>query len=341
MLETMAIQKTAQLLDEPIVRQIKPAEARGSFKPELLSCKGKGAHWVLEPKYDGIRELLHVLDGQNRITSRHISKKTQLFTDKSLNFPQLSLLGQIPEEGHLYEAIQGCIFDGELLLGENSMNAQEVTGSKPERAWELQEKNGWAKYKVFDILFWNGQDIRTQPYMARRKILEEVFVHDFGQYFTLAPIWEEDKDEALAQIFDDGGEGGILKNKMGLYGEKKNWVKVKRQETHDVIVMGYEDAKETSQKVDGSVSETKYKGQIGSIKFGQYWEGELVEFGQCSGFDDSLREEISANRAGYIGRVFTVEAQQRLDSGKFRHPRFVQFRDDKNPLDCVYDPNEC
>ncbi len=325
------------------VLQIKPAEARGAFKPELLTCQGKGAGWVLEPKYDGIRELLHVLQGENRITSRHISKKTQLYTDKSLNFPQLSLLGQIPEEQHLYELIQGCIFDGELLLGANSMNTQEVTGSLPERAWELQEKNGWAEYKVFDVLFWKGQDVRAQPYFARRKILEEIFeAQDFGSYFTLAPAWEEDKEDALAQIFDDGGEGGILKNKMGLYGEKKNWVKVKRQESYDVVVMGYEDAKEISQKVDGTISETKYHalGQIGSIKFGQFVNGELVEFGQCSGFDDALREDISRNKKAYLGKVFTMEAQQRLPSGKFRHPRFMAFRDDKNPFDCVYDPEE-
>ena len=330
------------LLEPPVIRQIAPAEARGSFKPELLTTKGKGQSWVLEPKYDGIRELFHALPGMNRISSRHISKKTQLYTDKSLNFPQLSGLGHTPEEQHLFEVLlQGCVLDGELLLGENSMNAQEVTGSKPERAWELQEKNGWAQYKVFDILFWQGQDVRTQPYLARRKILEEeIFAHDFGEYFTLAPVWEEDKEEALARIFDQGGEGAILKDKMGLYGVKKSWVKVKRQETHDVVVMGYEEALETSQKKSGEVSATKYKGQIGSIKFGQFVDGELVEFGQCSGFDDALREEISNNRQAYLGRVMQIEVQQRLESGKFRHPRFIQFRDDKNPEQCVYYPEE-
>lgn len=330
------------LLEPPVIRQIAPAEARGSFKPDLLSTKGRGGAWVLEPKYDGIRELFHALPGMNRISSRHISKKTQLFTDKSMNFPQLSGIGHTPEEQHLFEVLQGCVLDGELLLGENSMNAQEVTGSKPERAWELQEKNGWAQYKVFDILFWNGQDVRTQPYLVRRKILEEeIFSHHFGDYFTLAPVWEDDKEEALARIFDQGGEGAILKNKMGLYGEKKNWVKVKRQETHDVVVTGYEDALETSQKKSGEISATKYKGQIGSIKFGQFMKnGDLVEFGQCSGFDDALREEISKNKSAFMLRVMTIEAQQRLPSGKFRHPRFIQFRDDKNPEQCVYYPEE-
>lgn len=324
-------------IEAPSVRQIAPAEARGSFKPELLSSKGKGASWVLEPKYDGIRELLHIIPGMNRLTSRHISKKTNFFTDKSLNFPQLSGLGHIPEESHLFEVLQGCIFDGELLLGANSMNAQEVTGSKPERAWQLQEQNGWAEYKVFDILFWNGQDIRSQPYLARRKILEdEVFSYDYGKYFTLAPAWEEDKNEALARIFEEGGEGGILKNKLGLYGEKKSWVKVKRQEAYDVVITGYEAAKEISQKKNGEISGTKYKGLIGSIKFGQYVNGQLVEFGQCSGFDDMLREEISRNKEAYLGKVITIEAQQRLESGKFRHPRFVTFRNDKNPEQCVY-----
>jgi hypothetical protein len=47
-------------------------------------------------------------------------------------------------------------------------------------------------------------------------------------------------------------------------------VKVKREETHDVVVMGFAEAKQESVKVDGSVSATKYAGGVGAIRFGQY-----------------------------------------------------------------------
>lgn len=322
------------------VMQIKPAEARGKFKDELLKSEGKGANWVLEPKYDGIRELLHILPGINRLTSRHISKKTGLYTDKTLNFPQLSGMGHNSEEFNIYNALKNCVFDGELLLGNNSMNATEITGSLPERAWELQDKNGWAHYKVFDILFWDGKDLRTHPYFMRRKLLEDIFTHDFGEYFTLAPTFKEDKEEALAKIWEDGGEGGILKYNMGLYGEKKNWVKIKRQLTFDVFVTGFENAIEQSTKKDGTFSETKYKGQVGSIKFGQFYQGQVVNFGQCSGFDDALRADITERKEYYLGKVFTIEAQERLPSGKFRHPRFLKFRDDKTKEACTYYPGE-
>jgi ATP-dependent DNA ligase len=330
-MEEMIIQKSN-------VAQIKPAEARGKFRAELMEITGRGKDYVLEEKHDGIRELWHLFSNQNVLTSRQISKKTGGYVEKTANFPHL-------KAPLLFGALAGTILDGELLFGENSMTALTVTGSLPEKAIAYQKEHGWAEFRVFDILKIKGEDIRSKPWAYRREILEgEVFNGEtrLGEYITLNPAYKDDKQAILDEIMERGGEGGILKHVFSPYGKASSWVKIKREQSWDVIVTGYKEAQEMTQKVDGTISESKFHkaGLIGAIYFGQFSQGELKEYGACSGMDDEIRTEISQNPSAYIGKVFQMEAQQRLPSGKFRHPRFVQWRPDKDPIECIYSPNE-
>lgn len=60
----------------------------------------------------------------------------------------------------------------------------------------------------------------------------------------------------------------------------------------------------------------------------------LLEVGECSGFDEEIRQNLSEND---IGRVIEVKCNEVFkDTGKMRHPRFLRFRDDKDIEDCTY-----
>jgi bifunctional non-homologous end joining protein LigD len=316
--------------DEMTIRQLEPGKARGAFKEKMWTSD----QFVAQKKYDGTRALMHSgLDG-NRFTSRHISKKDGNYVEKTNNFPHLR---DIFTQSGLESKYNGCIFDGELITGKNVMDVTRITGSLPERAIQIQNECGWLSYVVFDVLFDNGVDIRGKPYSYRRDVLEG-YLADLGlEHLIVAEDVESGKREFFEEILDSGGEGVILKDINAPYG--KNWSKCKKTAMWDVIITGFKDAKEITKKVSGEESISKFaeKKWIGAIEFGQYLlDGTLMEFGFCSGMDDALREKISNNREYYIGKVMEIGAQERLVSGKFRHPRFLRFRSDKNPEECVY-----
>ncbi len=60
----------------------------------------------------------------------------------------------------------------------------------------------------------------------------------------------------------------------------------------------------------------------------------VLVLGECSGFDDDTRSNLSIND---IGRVIEVKCNEIFkDTGRMRHPRFLRFRDDKNANECTY-----
>lgn len=60
----------------------------------------------------------------------------------------------------------------------------------------------------------------------------------------------------------------------------------------------------------------------------------LLEVGECSGFDDEIRESLTEKD---LYRVIEVKCNEIFkDTGKLRHPRFLRFRDDKDMEECTY-----
>ena len=323
------------------ILQIEPGKARWKFDPKMWESKST----VAENKFDGSRYLMQVGIDKSRFTSRHISKKTNLFVEKSDNIPHLrDLFAQMGVDSTL----DGCVFDGEIVYRDNirskSMDVTKIMGSLPSRAVELQNDGGWLDYYIFDILYnAEGKDIRHLPYQERRAILLGYLedVADPKRHLNITPIETENKEKFYLDIIEAGGEGVILKDVNAPYG--KNWAKVKRHATIDAVIMGFEAPTEITKKVSGEESTSHYfdKGWIGSIIFGQYFGGKLIEFGRTSGIDESLREELSLHGDKYIGSVIEVECQERITkTGKLRHPRFLRFRPDKNAEQCVYRPGE-
>ena len=320
--------------------------------------------YVAQEKLDGARYILHKDErGSVRVYSRQISKVTGAPVIKTEQLQHLAdwVKARVPN---------GTVLDGEVVAPGISVsnNVTKVTGSKPERAMEIQQKHGFLEYRAFDLLAWSGTDYTGISYRVRHDTLVMTLRKwQQGspiQALTMA-VGTEAKRKLYAEVIAKGGEGIILKDTNSSYhqGDRHNsWVKVKKQRTFDVVFMGIELAKETTvKKGDEEASDSRIKGLAGAIRYGQYVQPDsslpgmalfpfsasskivrLKELGTVSGFDDATRADITLNALVYTAqeRVLEVTAQEQFSSGALRHPRFVQWRDDKRSTDCIFRTDE-
>ena len=77
-------------------------------------------------------------------------------------------------------------------------------------------------------------------------------------------------------------------------------------------------------------------GMAGSLEIGVYQNNKIKPIGYLSG----LSEEIKMNYDKYKMRVIEVTAMQLTDDKMLRHPKFIRFRDDKQPKDCLWEQIE-
>ena len=291
---------------------------------------------IVETKSDGHRFKFHVGAQENRLDSRRQSVNGGFYVEKTDHAPALRDLK--------LDDLSGTVFDGELVAGKDSNSVAHALGSHA-----TAEEKADLHYVVFDIIMFRGVDVREKTDSVRRALLEKCFRETSlaGQSLvTLMPrpssMTPQQKRQVLIDVLAAGGEGIMIKDTSKPYG--KGWTKVKREARYDVFVIGYDEAEQFSvKKGDDQPTETKFfkMGWVGAIKFGQYVDGKITPFGQTSGMTEEVREEVSRDREGNIGRVFEIAAQERFPSGKFRHPRFIRWRDgEKLAVDCIYTEDE-
>lgn len=187
--------------------------------PEL----GTPQEWAVERKWDGIRGQLISRSGRVFLWSRG----EELLTEK---FPEFKVLeGQLPH---------GVVLDGEILPFRDGkplpfQALQTRIGRKALSKAILQQTP--VVLRTYDILEWEGKDLREQPFWQRRKILEQLLESlpniPVLQLSELVPFCEWDElHRERAQSTALSCEGLMLKRLDSTYrsGRKKgDWWKWK------------------------------------------------------------------------------------------------------------------
>ena len=127
------------------------------------SALGDITEWSAEHKWDGIRSQVIVRNDQLFVWSRG----EELVTDKYPEFQ--SFIGIIPN---------GTVIDGEILPYPNGQigtfnDLQTRIGRKTVSKALLQKVP--VILKAYDLLEWEGQDIRSRPFIERRRLLERLY----------------------------------------------------------------------------------------------------------------------------------------------------------------------
>ncbi len=184
---------------------------------------GSPAEWLAERKWDGIRGQLIVRGGRHFLWSRG----EELITDK---FPEFELApGLLPD---------GTVMDGEILPFKDGrvlpfQDLQTRIGRKNVTKKILEKAP--VVMRAYDLLEWQGEDLRHHPQVRRREILEKLFQELPGNpLFQLSKLINYSSWEELASIREKSrehsSEGIMLKHKEGHYqvGRKKgDWWKWK------------------------------------------------------------------------------------------------------------------
>jgi len=123
---------------------------------------GAISDWGIEHKWDGIRGQVIVRDAAVYVWSRG----EELVSDKYPEFQQF--IGNIPN---------GTVFDGELLAFTNgklgSFNDLQTRIGRKKISKKLLEQTP-VILRVYDLLEYEGNDIRSLPYIERRELLSKL-----------------------------------------------------------------------------------------------------------------------------------------------------------------------
>lgn len=240
---------------------------------------------LVEPKYDGIRVFLFK-SGEKLVLS---SKHGGIYTPKGTP----AVFSRVPEFLH---APNRMILDGEYI-------AREGKG-----------------LFLFDVLQVDNRDLRPKPLTERKKVLREILKGtDLEVPYTLAKTSEQIislRDEMIKK----GREGIVVKNPQSSYGQRNSWLKLKKFDTVDCFVTGFQETKEM-----------KMTGIARSWSVAVYDDdGQVVGLGNVG----STLERVDPRQVKK-GSVVEVRFQEVTRDKKLRAPFIVRIRHDKTPDECL------
>ena len=178
--------------------------------PEFDARLGPPTDWLVEWKYDGIRAQVVRRAGQIWIWSRG----EELVTER---FPEIvTLAGQWPD---------GTVVDGEIVVWKDNRPApfnllQQRIGRKTLNKKILADAP--VSLIAYDILEWDGVDLRGQPQRERRALLEALAAQIKGNTLMVSPVEQRSSWAELATLREQsrerGVEGFMLKHGEARYG---------------------------------------------------------------------------------------------------------------------------
>lgn len=271
-------------------------------------------------KEDGMRFNAIIIDGKCEFKSR--------------NGKTIDLLGNLEEEFVAMSHGIDCVFDGELLVKMDGKIADRQTGNgilnKANKGTISKEEAALVTATVWDIIpyayFVDGYC--PISYVTRFMRLEECLTED---RIDLVPsIVVDSIDEAQAifeQYLADGKEGIILKDRNGVWEDKrsKGQIKFKGELECDLKIVGVEEGT------------GKYAGKVGSFLCESSDGNVKVSVG--SGLSDQQRDSFS--NLDLLGCVVAVKYNARITNKQGEQslflPIFIELREDKDVADSSKD----
>jgi bifunctional non-homologous end joining protein LigD len=333
----LAEQGEASALDQLLAKAPKspPPAKLQPMKATLVREPFNDAGWLYEIKWDGYRALAVTGDHQAELISRN-----------NISFDQFH-----PVADALKKWDAQAIIDGEIVV----LGADGKADFSAIQNWQ-RRKDGQLVYHVFDILWYEGRDLRELPLTERKAILEAVLPTD--DLIRISKAFAVNGIEFFHAAEKAGIEGIMAKKADSTYdsGDRsKEWLKVKVEKRQEVVIGAF-------------TRNTGTDKLFSALAIGVYEKGVLRYIGKVgTGWSEKKQKEMMAEfeplitdvcpfdvvpdvdepfqfRPRRLGTkpfwlrpelVCEVNIEETTSDGKVRQASFKGMRRDKNPKDVV------
>lgn len=293
--------------------------------------------WAYEFKWDGVRALTYVRDGEAVIQSRNL----------------LDVSGQYPEVATVAAALpkRTAVLDGEIVaLDKKGRPSFQLLQGRMHVGSAIEVRRRMAEtpvaYLVFDVLYLDGRATMKLPYTERRALLENLPIA--GPSVQVPPSTVGGGAAVAEASKRTGLEGVMAKRLDGIYEPGKRsraWLKVKNRRGQELVIGGW------------STGEGRRAGTIGALLVGYYDGDRFIYAGHVgTGFTDRLLDELRKEMTPLqrpdspfdtpVPRlenvtfveprlVGEVEFSEWTRDGTLRQPAFKGLREDKDPRQVV------
>ena len=276
-------------------------------------------NWLFEVKWDGYRAIAEVADGEVKLYSRNLQSFEHRFA------PVVQSLAGLRHE---------VVLDGEVVVvdDQGKSHFQLLQNYQKSRAAALI-------YYVFDLLYMDGKDLRSQPLRQRKQTLATLLKDRHN--IRLSEHIEEHGIAFFEAASKQGLEGMVAKDAASSYQEGKRsrtWLKIKARQRQEAVIGGFTRPRGARQG-------------LGALVLGVFEGDDLVYVGHSgSGFTERGLADMRARLDALIQPacpfkikpktnmpaqwvkpvlVCEVEFQDWTSDGSMRHPIFVGLREDK------------
>jgi ATP-dependent DNA ligase len=193
------------------------------------------------------------------------------------------------------------------------------------------ERTGTRRLYLFDVIEWNGLNLRTLSNAERRQALEMIYNASVGEddrdLVKLVERREGDAQAFYDEVISRGGEGLVGKSKKAPYGATNSdgkvdsMVRCKPARTIDYVVISHGFSKRTTRQPGGSPQ----------LNLGLYVNGKL----------EAVQDVAPPAKWGklpldsVVGKVVECLGAEMYPTGTLRHSRVIRVRDDKAATDCT------
>jgi bifunctional non-homologous end joining protein LigD len=238
--------------------QDEPMPEPGSIAPQLATLVKQVptvGDYVYEIKFDGYRTLAWLDDGKVRLFSRR-------GLDWTKHYPTIArALSTV--------RAKNAIFDGEVayVLPDGKTNFQKLQNTLHRSD---RDEHSRLVYFVFDLLFYDGQDLRAEPLLERKEKLRTILAGE-GLPLRLSDHVTDGR-AFFREVCKLGLEGIIGKRADRGYvsGRTPDWIKVKCEAREEFVIVGFTPPKGSRKGIGALLIAThdgkalKYAGKVGT-----------------------------------------------------------------------------